>query len=184
METESVAVNFSNEERLRSDCDGLTGELGTSSSPFATTASTGRRGRLYNIERLRDGGAESESDSSAFLAAPRVGDCSSTLDFVFLADGEGDREGEPQGFFARLTILPDIERPFEGRAAGSGIRCPSNFGAASCGLISFRSSEDESVKCETVGGDFVFERRDVRRRMSFPAATDSFVGESDTVGTA
>jgi hypothetical protein len=64
-----------------------------------------------------------------------------------LADGEGEREEEPQGFLARLTILPDIERLFEGRTAGSGA-----FVSGTCGSESFKSSDDDNVKRETVAG--------------------------------
>lgn len=48
--------------------------------------------------------------------------------------------------------------------------------------MSFRSSDDDSVKCETCG--LFLERREVRRRMSLPAATLSLVGELASVGTA
>lgn len=122
VETEREAVNFSKEDRCRSDWpDGLLGELGVSSlPPFATTASIGRRGRLYKIVRLREGCEESDSVASDLRPLCLEGDCSSDLCFDLLADGDGEREDEPHGFRARLTILPDMERLLEGRAAGSG----------------------------------------------------------------
>lgn len=47
VDTDREAVNFSNEDRCRSELpDGLLGDPGLSSCPFATTASIGRRGRL------------------------------------------------------------------------------------------------------------------------------------------
>jgi hypothetical protein len=47
VDTESDAVNFSNEDRGRRELpDGLLGDPRPSSGPFATTASIGRRGRL------------------------------------------------------------------------------------------------------------------------------------------
>lgn len=134
--------------------------------------------------RLREGGAESESATSDFRVPDLVGDCSSGLCFVLLADGDGEREDEPHGFRARLTMRPDIERPLDGRAAGSGALVSGTLATASCDSVSLRSSDDESVKCETAAGGLSFERRDVRRKISLPAATFSLVGESDNVGTA
>lgn len=178
-------MNFSKEERCRSDWpDGLLGELGVSSlPPFATRASIGRRGRLYKMVRLRDGCDESDSAASDFRPLVLGGDCSSDLCFDLLADGDGEREDEPHGFRARLTILPDIERFLEGRAARSGALVSGTWGpTASCDCVSLRSSDDDRVKCETC--DLFLERRDVRRRISLPAATLSLVGESANVGTA
>lgn len=185
VETERDAVNFSKEDRCRSDCpDGLLGELGVSSlPPFATTASIGRRGRLYKMVRLREGWDESESAASDFCRLCLGGDCSSDLFFDLLADGDGEREDEPHGFRARLTILPDMERLLDGRAAGSGALVSGTLDTpASCDSVSLRSSDDDSVKCETWG--LFLERRDVRRRMSLPAATLSLVGDLANVGTA
>ena len=96
------------------------------------------------------------------------------------ADGDGDREEEPHGFLARLTILPDIDRLLDGLAAGSGALV-----SGTCESVSFKSSDDANVKREIVAGfGLSLERREVRRRMSFPAATVSFVGDSAKVGTA
>lgn len=96
------------------------------------------------------------------------------------ADGDGDREEEPHGFLARLTILPDIDRLLDGLAAGSGALVSGTNES-----VSFRSSDDDNVNCETEACfDLSLERREVRRRMSFPAATVSFVGDSANVGTA
>lgn len=183
-------MNFSKEVLCRSELpEGLLGEPGVSSfPPFATTASIGRRGRLYKMVRLREGFSESESATSAFrpvLVGVLVGDCSSDRCFDLLADGDGDREDEPHGFRARLTIRPDMERLFGGRTAGSGALVSGTLESwAFCNSVSLRSSDDDSVKCETATGGSFLERRDVRRKMSFPAATLSFVGESDRAGTA
>ena len=182
-------MNLSKDVRCRSELpDGLLGEPGVSSfPPFATTASIGRRGRLYKMVRLREGFSESESVTSAFrpvLVGVLVGDSSGRC-FDLLADGDGDREEELHGFRARLTIRPDMERLFDGRTAGSGALVAGTLEAlGSSDSVSLRSSDDDSVKCETATGGSFLERRDVRRRMSFPAATLSFVGESDRVGTA
>ena len=73
VETERDAENFSSDVRCRMELDGLFGEPGESSSPFATTASIGRRGRLYKIVRLRVGGAKS-GVTSDFCPPDRVGD--------------------------------------------------------------------------------------------------------------
>lgn len=190
VETDREAVNFSKEVLFRSEAPvGLLGEPGSSFPPFATTASIGRRGRLYRMVRFREGFSESESVTSAFRPAfvgVLVGDCSSSRCLDLLADGDGDREEELHGFRARLTMRPDMERPFEGRAARSGALVSGNLealGFSNCDSVSLRSSDDDSVKCETATGGSFFERRDVRRKMSFPAATLSFVGE-ERVGTA
>jgi hypothetical protein len=95
-----------------------------------------------------------------------------------LAEGEGDREEELHGFLARLTIRPDMERLLEGRAAGSGALVSGTLDS-----VSFKSSDDDSVKRETEALSLSLERREVRRRMSFPAATLSFVGDSAKAGT-
>lgn len=150
VETEREAVNFSKEVRCRSKelpgllLEGLLGDPGESSCPFATTASIGRRGRLYKIVRLRVGPA---SDSDSFLRPPDlVGDPSALCFTLFAVEGEGDLDEDPNGLRARLTIRPDIERLFEGRAAGSGALCSGIFVPAFCGSKSFKSSDDESVK--------------------------------------
>ena len=125
-----------------------------------------------------------------FRSRKRVGDCSSSLWVVRLAAGEGDRDDDPQGFRAKLTIRPDMERVFNGRATGSGARVSGTLAPLpSCcdvGLLSLRSSVEERVKCETARDNLsgLLARNDVRRRISFPAATVSFVGESERVGTA
>ena len=74
-----------------------------------------------------------------------------------------------------------MERLFDGRAAGSGALVSGTLDA-----VSFKSSDDDSVKRETevLSLSLSFERREVLRRMSFPAATLSFVGDSAKVGTA
>jgi hypothetical protein len=74
-----------------------------------------------------------------------------------------------------------MDRLFDGRAAGSGALVSGTVDSGS-----FKSSDDDSVKRETDGLSFSLplERREVRRRMSFPAATLSFVGDSAKVGTA
>jgi hypothetical protein len=81
-----------------------------------------------------------------------------------------------------------MERDFNGRATGSGALVSGIFVAVTFWVSkSFRSSDEESVKWATAAGDFsgfFFERRDVRRRISLPAATTSFVGDWDRVGTA
>jgi len=190
VETDREAVNFSKDVRCRIELpDGLLGEPGVSSfPPFAITASIGRRGLLYRMVRLREGFSESESVTSAFrpvLVGDLVGDCSSGRCFDLLADGDGDREEELHGFRARLTMRPDMERLFEGRAAGSGALVSGTLHTLGfCDSVSSRFSNDDSVKCETATGGSFFERIDVRRRMSFPAATLSFVGEWGRVGTA
>lgn len=107
-------------------------------------------------------------------------------------DGEGDRDWEPeepQGFRARLTSLPDMERALDGRATGSGAfvsgYLTGGFGDAPEGseaAVSLRSSADR-VNREMATADFsLFLRREVRRRMSFPAATSSFDGEAESFG--
>lgn len=97
-----------------------------------------------------------------------------------MADGDGDRDEEPHGFLARLTILPDIVRLLDGLTAGSGALV-----SGTCESASFKSSDDDNVKRETGAGfDLSLDRREVRRRISFPAATVSFVGDSAKVGTA
>lgn len=186
VDTDSDAVNFSKDERFRNEFpEGLLGDPGVSSlPPLATTATIGRRGRLYRIVRLRAGCPESESVASALRGVVLVGDCSSALCLVLLAEGDGDREEEPHGFRARLTIRPDIERLLDGRAAGSGARVSGTLAAPSCASASLRSSDEDRVKCETETGGLFFERRDVRRKMSFPAATLSLVGDSARAGTA
>lgn len=100
------------------------------------------------------------------------------------ADGDGDREEEPHGFLARLTILPDIDRLLDGLAAGSGALVSGTCESASFKSASFKSSDDNVKREIVVGFDLSLERREVRRRMSFPAATVSFVGDSAKVGTA
>jgi hypothetical protein len=182
VDTEREAVNFSKEVRFRKECDGLLGESGESEFPFVTTATIGRRGRLYSTVRLREGCAPSASADSVLRPLDRVGDCSSTRCLLLFAAGEGDRDEDPHGFRAKLTIRPDMERFFtNGRATGSGALVSGIFVAVtSCASASLRSSEEDSVKWETAAGDFscfFFERRDVRRRISLPAATVSFVGE-------
>lgn len=188
VDTERDAVNFSKDVRFRNVFDGLLGESGESEFPFVTTATIGRRGRLYSTVRLREGCVPSASTASNLRPVDRVGDCSSTLCLVLFAAGDGDRDEDPHGFRAKFTIRPDMERAFNGRATGSGAFVSGIFVSfTSCASESFRSSDEDSVKCATAAGDFsgfFFERRDVRRRMSFPAATVSFVGESDRVGTA
>jgi hypothetical protein len=186
--TERDAVNFSKEVLFRNEFDGLLGESGESELPFVTTATIGRRGRLYSTVRLRDGCAPSISACSVLRVLDLVGDSSSSLCLVLFAAGEGDRDADPHGFRAKLTIRPDMERDFNGRATGSGALVSGIFVAVTFWASkSFRSSDDESVKWATAAGDFsgfFFERRDVRRRISLPAATLSFVGDSDRVGTA
>lgn len=188
VDTERDAVNFSKEVLFRNELDGLLGESGESEFPFVTTATIGRRGRLYRTVRLRDGCAPSISAGSVLRALDRVGDSSSGLCLVLFAAGEGDRDADPHGFRAKLTIRPDMERAFIGRATGSGALVSGIFVAVtSWASESFRSSDEESVKWATAAGDFsgfFFERRDVRRRISLPAATLSFVGDSERVGTA
>jgi hypothetical protein len=120
------------------------------------------------------------------LVGVLVGDCSSGRCFDLLAEGDGDREEELHGFRARLTMRPDMERPFDGRAARSGALVSGILEAlesCDCNSVSLRSSDDDSEKWETATGGPFFERREVRRKMSFPAATLSFVGE-ERVGTA
>jgi hypothetical protein len=98
-------------------------------------------------------------------------------------EGEVDRFGELdiQGFRAKLTSLPDIERALDGRATGDGALVSGTFGGgsgASEGGASARSSV-ETVKRETATVDLSLERRrEVRLKMSFPAATSSFEGDS------
>jgi hypothetical protein len=181
-------VNLSKEVRCRSKelpgllLDGLLGDPGESSCPLATTASIGRRGRLYRIVRLRVGCPESESDS--FLRPPDlVGDSSALCFTLFAVEGDGDLDEDPNGLRARLTIRPDIERLFDGRAAGSGALCSGNLAPA----FWSKSSDDDSVKWVTAAEVLFLDRRDVRRKISFPAATLSlvgFVGDSACVGTA
>ena len=105
-------------------------------------------------------------------------------------DGEPGRDGEldVQGLRARLTSLPDTERTLEGRATGSGglvsgtpmdVCCESGLGASSLSNSSGDTSRRETVMA---GWSLPFERREVRRKMSFPAATSSFVGDGDWLG--
>lgn len=134
--------------------------------------------------RLREGCAEFDSATSALRPFDLVGDCSSDLCFDLLDDGDGEREDDPHGFRARLTIRPDmVDRLLDGRAAGSGALVSGTWDApASCNSVSFRDSDDDRVKCETCG--LFLERKEVRRRMSLPAATLSLVGEVAKGGTA
>lgn len=184
VETDNEAASFSRDGRCRSEWpEGLLGDAGTSSlPPFATTASIGRRGRLYKMLRLRDGSVVSESAVSVLRILDLVGDRSSDLCFVLLDDGEGEREDDPHGLRARFTIRPDMERFLDGRAAGSGALVSGTLEAALCDSVSLKSSDDDSVKCETCG--LFLDRRDVRRRMSFPAATLSLDVDLARVGTA
>lgn len=103
---------------------------------------------------------------------------------ALLAEGDGDRDEDPHGLRARLTIRPDMVRLLEGRAAGSGARVCGTLAAPSCASESFRSSDEDRVKWDTETGGLFFERREVRRKMSFPAATLSLVGDSARMGTA
>lgn len=105
---------------------------------------------------------------------------------AFLAEGEGDRESafEIQGFRAKLASLPDIDWAFEGRATGSGGRVSGTFTTVSWDsefVVPFNSSAD-TVKRETAIACFSLDRCEVRRKISFPAATSSFEGNSVWVG--
>ena len=99
-------------------------------------------------------------------------------------DGDAGRDGEPEahGLRARLTNLPDTARVLEGRATGSGglvsgtvmsVSCESCVGAFTC----FCSSIDPDLRERSPA--LFWERREVRRRISLPAATSSFVGDGD-----
>jgi hypothetical protein len=98
-------------------------------------------------------------------------------------EGEVDRFGELdiQGFRAKLTSRPDMERAFEGRAMGEGtLVCGTLAGSSGSGGAPSVKSSADTVKRETATVDLSLERRsDVRRRISFPAAISSFDGESD-----
>lgn len=116
--------------------------------------------------------------------------------------GERYGEFDVQGFRAKLASLPDIERALEGRVTGSGgagvsetctsggrvsavcapvTVCVSGIGVSgafavgpsvspSTGLV---KSSLETVNRETAMVAFSRDRREVRRKMSFPAATSS-----------
>jgi hypothetical protein len=85
-----------------------------------------------------------------------------------------------------------MERALEGRATGSGAfvsgYLTGGFGDAPEGseaAVSFRSfrSSADRVNREMATADFsLLRRREVRRRMSFPAATSSFDGEAESFG--
>lgn len=171
--------------------DGLLCVLGLSARLWVTTATIGRRGRLLSIVRLRLGVAESEPLARSRLPELREdGACDDESSpwrvrrrEVF-GGGEPDRFGELDihGFRAKLTSLPDIERALEGRATGDGGLVCGTFGGGSggsAGGVSAKSSV-ETVKRDTATVDFSLERRrEVRLKISFPAATSSFDGESD-----
>jgi hypothetical protein len=82
-----------------------------------------------------------------------------------------------------------MERALEGRATGSGAfvsgYLTGGFADAPEGsetAVSFRSSVDR-VNREMATPDFsLLRRKEVRRRMSFPAATSSFDGEAESFG--
>lgn len=126
VETLGCIVNLEKELLDRNDGDGLVGVVGEvlSAQPSATTASVGRRGRLYRTAFF----FVSPVVSVAGTASPSV--CEGVL--VWFTGGpvlafssertEGDRgrEFEVQGFRARLASLPGMERPLAGRATGSG----------------------------------------------------------------
>jgi hypothetical protein len=197
-------VSFSNEflaVSVKGDGVLLLGVVGLSAWLCVTTATIGRRGRLFRIVRLRDGAVESDSvtvsNGVRFLdcgAGELDRDCSSARDarpLEPLAEGDGDllEEFDIHGLRARLTNLPDIERALEGRATGSGalvsgISVSGAFGRApgSSALVGSDTSSVETLNRETVMVDFSLERREVRRKISFPASTSSFDGDEDSFG--
>lgn len=136
------------------------------------------RGPLRPQLALADAGACRESFACGRGAARHPIFGRSALEIVTLAvwtfwrKGRGEREDELHGFLARLTIRPDIERVLDGRAAGSGALVSGTLDS-----VSFKSSDDDNVKRETETLSLSLERREVRRRMSFPAATLSLVGD-------
>lgn len=172
--------------------DGLLGELGLSAWLCVTIATIGRRGRLVKIVRLRDGTAGSEFGPISKL--PELledGACETESSSwrvrrrgVF-DEGEVDRFGElnVQGFRAKFAILPDIERALDGRATGDGALVCGTFGGGgggSEGGSSVTSLGDETVSRDTATVDLsLWRRREVRRKISLPATTSSFEGESD-----
>lgn len=165
----------------------------------------GRRGRLLRTVRLRGGGIESGSVPRSDCEVPSMlksgwdGGLSYDTSSMRKARDFGGLEGdglpgldngelEPHGLRARLTSLPDIARALEGLATGSGGLVSGNLKRTFCdsevGDASFSSSFSvDSATCETAtAGSLFFERMDVRRRISFPAATSSFVGDGVWLG--
>jgi hypothetical protein len=192
VETLNDAVSLSSEPLANSDLgEGLLWVLGLSARLWVTTATIGRRGRLFRIVRLRDGAAESELGGNSKLPElldDGVCDDESSPWRVrrrgVLEEGEVDRFGELdiQGFRAKLTSLPDIPRVLEGRATGDGALVCGTFGGSggSEGGTSVVRSSVETVNRETATvGLSLDRRREVRLKISFPAATSSFDGEPD-----
>lgn len=166
----------------------------------------GRRGRLLSIVRLRGGsiasvsipGSDCEVSSLLLKTGWGGGGWHGTSSMrkargfgEFEADGDSGLEDgklEPHGLRARLTSLPDIARALEGRATGSGGFVSGIFkrtsGASELGdTLSSSSFSADSVTRETATArSLFFERMDVRRRISFPAATSSFVGDGVWLG--
>ena len=85
-----------------------------------------------------------------------------------------------QGFRAKLTSLPDIERALEGRATGDGALVSGTWagGTEFSGPAGSDTSSVDTVKRETAIVGLFLDRSEVRRKMSLPAATSSFDGDS------
>lgn len=203
--TLSDDVSFSNEflaVSVKGDGALLLGVVGLSAWLCVTTATIGRRGRLFRIVRLRVGTAGSNSVTVSSGVRPLDcdagkfdGDCSSARNvrpLEPLPGGEGDLLGvlDFHGLRARLTNLPDIERALEGRATGSGAFVSGTcvvsgaFGGApeSSVLEGSVTSSVETLNRETVMVDLSLFRSEVRLRMSFPAATSSLDGDVESFG--
>lgn len=156
----------------------------------------GRRGRLFSIVLRRVGAALSDSVPESDCRLDRDDlddatggfnvDCSSVRRDrsreLFPDGGEFDNHG----FRAKLTSLPDIDRALEGRATGDGglVSVGSLAGneVASEPVVESDKSSADTVNRETAMVGLFLERMEVRRKISLPAATSSFDGESDWVG--